>query len=57
MKKRKTEMNLEKRLGITKEVYDILRRERRKQKMSMARIVNDLILEKYEKEMGSGESM
>lgn len=47
MKERKNELDLPKRLGITEEVYKILWREKRKQKRSMARIVNDLILEKY----------
>lgn len=50
MKNRKTELNLEKRLGITKEVHELLRKERKKQKKSMARIVNDLIIEKYANE-------
>jgi hypothetical protein len=49
MKNRKPELNLEKRIGITKEVHDILRRERKKQRKSMARIVNDLIINSYEK--------
>lgn len=47
MKERKTELDLPKRLGITEEVYKILWREKRKQKRSMARIVNDLIIEEY----------
>jgi hypothetical protein len=45
---RPPELVLDKRLGITVEIYKILWREKRKQKKSMARIVNDLIKEKYE---------
>lgn len=47
---RKKELILNKRVGITQEVYKILWKEKRKQKKSMARIVNDLILDKYGKE-------
>jgi hypothetical protein len=41
-------LELKKQVAITKEVYKILRRERRKQKISMAKIVCNLIIEKYE---------
>ena len=41
------ELDLTKRLGITEEVHLILRDQRKIQEKSMARIVNDLILEKY----------
>ena len=34
-------------IWITKEVYDILRIQKRKQKISMAKIVCNLIFEKY----------
>ncbi len=43
------ELNLTKQIRITEEVYTILRREKRKQKISMAKIVCNLIIEKYEK--------
>ena len=46
-KYRKPELVLDKRLGITTEVYKLLWKEKRKQKRSMARIVNDLILKEY----------
>ena len=46
-KYRLPELVLDKRLGITTEVYRLLWKEKRKQKRSMARIVNDLILEEY----------
>jgi hypothetical protein len=49
MEYRKSELDLKKRLGITEEVYKILRAEKIKQKKSMARIVNDLILKNYGK--------
>lgn len=44
---RPSELVLPKRLGITEEVHLILKKERLKQKKSMARIVNDLILQTY----------
>ena len=34
-------------VGVTKEVYLILRLQKKVQKKSMMRLVNDLILEKY----------
>ena len=46
-KYRPPELILNKRLGITTEVYKLLWKEKRKQKRSMARIVNDIILEEY----------
>ncbi len=46
-KYRPPELVLDKRLGITTEVYKLLWKEKRKQKRSMARIVNDLILKEY----------
>ena len=41
-------LNLTKQVRITEEVYSILRREKRKKKISMAKIVCNLIIEKYE---------
>ena len=41
------ELDLTKSVGITGEVHDILKKERLRQKKSMAMIVNNLILEKY----------
>ena len=38
-----------KQVALTKKVYDILRKEKRRQKISMAKIVCNLVLEKYEK--------
>ena len=43
------ELDLAKRVGVTEEVHDILRKEKIKQKRSIARIVNDLILQTYAK--------
>jgi len=37
-----------KRIGVTKEIYVILRNQKRKQKISMAKIVCNAIAEKYE---------
>lgn len=50
---RPTELELPKRLGITEEVHQILKKQRRIQEKSMARIVNDLILREYG-ELGRG---
>lgn len=35
-------------VGITKEVHELLRIEKKKQKKSMMQIIDDLIKEKYE---------
>jgi hypothetical protein len=37
-----------KRIGVTKDIYNILRNQKRKQKISMAKIVCNAIAEKYE---------
>jgi hypothetical protein len=42
-------LKLAKKVFITDKVYDILREEKKNQKISMAKIVCNLILEKYEK--------
>jgi hypothetical protein len=44
---REINLDLTARIGVTKEVYQLLRQERRKQKISMAKIICNLILEKY----------
>ena len=41
-------LNLTKKIFITKEVYEILRKEKSKQKISMAKIVCNLIISQYE---------
>ena len=50
MYEKKEKLKLEKQIAVTKEIYDVLRKEKRKQKISMAKIVCNLVLEKYEKE-------
>jgi predicted CopG family antitoxin len=40
-------LNLERTVRITKEAYDLLRNQKRKQKISMAKIICNLIIEKY----------
>ena len=40
-------LKLEKRVWITKEIHKILRKQRKLQKISMAKIVCNLIIEKY----------
>lgn len=42
------ELKLHKQIAVTKEVYNILRQQKRKQKISMAKIVCNAIIEKYE---------
>jgi hypothetical protein len=44
---RKSELEQYKAIWLTKEVYAILRSQKRKQKISMAKIVCNLIIEKY----------
>lgn len=40
-------LKLTKLVGVTKEVYNILRDQKRKQKISMAKIICNAIIEKY----------
>ena len=40
-------LNLVKKIGVTKEVYKILRKEKSKQKKSMAKLVCEIIIQKY----------
>ncbi len=46
---RKNDLELTERVGLTKEMHLILKEQRKIQGKSMARIVNDLILEKHGK--------
>lgn len=46
--KKEDELELPKQVRITQEVYDILRKQKAEQEISMAKIVCNLILEKYE---------
>lgn len=43
-------LNLEKQVRVTKEVYEILRKQKREQKISLAKIVCNLVIEKYNKQ-------
>lgn len=45
---REEKLSLEKQVRVTKDVYNILREQKRKQKLSMAKIVCNLILNTYE---------
>lgn len=38
---------LDEQVGLTREVYEILRDQKKKQKISMAKIVCNLVIEKY----------
>jgi len=49
---RKTKLELKQKVYVTDETHNILREQKRKQEKSMARIVNDLIMEKYGKPYG-----
>lgn len=44
------QLKLTKQVAVTREVYDILRKEKTKQKLSMAKIVCNLIIEIYDDE-------
>lgn len=46
---RKEVLKLEKQVRITKDVYRILRKQKQEQGISMAKIICNLIIEKYEK--------
>lgn len=41
------ELEIYKRIGVTREVYDTLRDQKRQTKQSMAKIICNLVLEKY----------
>ena len=47
MYKREEKLKIFKRVGITKEVYEILRKEKKKQGISMAKIICNLIISKF----------
>jgi len=49
MHDRKEVLDLKKKLYITEKVHELLREEKKKQKISMAKIVCNLVLEKYDK--------
>lgn len=54
---RKPELEQYRKVWITQKVYKILRAEKRKQKKSMARIVQDVIEEKYGDGLNSTRSI
>ena len=41
-------LNLEKQVRVTKKVYNLLREQKREQKISMAKIICNLVIKKYE---------
>lgn len=45
----KDKLELTHKVYVTKEVYEFLRKEKKKQKISMAKIVCNLILEQYDR--------
>jgi len=47
MYSKEEQLEIYKRIGITKEVYKLLRAEKRKQKISMAKIICNLTLKTY----------
>lgn len=42
-------LTIYKRIGVTKKVYDLLRQQKRKQKISMAKIICNKMIETYDK--------
>lgn len=46
---REEELEITARIAVTQEVYELLRKEKKKQGLSLAKIVCNLILEKYGK--------
>jgi len=46
--KKEEKLKLEKKIYVTDEVYDILREEKKKQGISMAKIVCNMVLENFE---------
>lgn len=44
---REEELELVARIAITKEAFDLLRKEKKKQGISLAKITSNLIIEKY----------
>jgi len=49
MYKREEELKIHRRIGVTKEVYDVLRKQKRKTKFSMAKLICNLVLKFYGK--------
>lgn len=48
-------LNLYRKIGVTKEVYQILREQKQKSKFSMAKIISNLVLTTYGKNKQSKE--
>ena len=44
---REEELDIYRRIGVTKDVYEILRKQKRKTKLSMAKLICNLVLQKY----------
>lgn len=44
---REEELEIYARIGVTEEAYDLLRKEKKNQKLSLAKIASQLIIEKY----------
>lgn len=52
MYKREEQLEIHRRIGVTKDVYDVLRKQKRKTKLSMAKLICNLILKTYGKQKG-----
>lgn len=48
MYSKEEQLEIYRRIGITKKVYGILREQKKKQKISMAKIICNLVIEKYD---------
>ncbi len=44
---REEQLDIFARIGVTKEAYNLLRKEKRTHKLSMTKLISNLILEKY----------
>lgn len=49
MYKKEEQLSIHRRIGVTKEVYNLLRQEKHKTKFSMAKLISNLVLMTYGK--------
>jgi len=54
MYKREEKLDIYRRIGVTKDVYVILRKRKSKTKISMAKLICNLVLKKYGESIKSG---
>jgi len=56
MYKREEQLNIYRRIGVTKDVYDVLRKQKRKIKLSMAKLICNLVLKTYDTTLKQSEN-